>query len=108
MNGARTTFMRRGYLLTALSALLLLAASAGTASAQVTVTGPMSVAEGGTATYTVNVKGVVPSGQSEDSLTVTLTDPRDNGAAQGTATAGENTDLSLNLGGLIVQFCPAS
>ena len=34
MNGARTTFMRRGYLLTALSALLLLAASAGTASAQ--------------------------------------------------------------------------
>ena len=102
MNGARTTFMRRGYLLTALSALLLLAASAGTASAQVTVTGPMSVAEGGTATYTVNVKGVVPSGQSEDSLTVTLTDPRDNGAAQGTATAGENTDLSLNLGGLIV------
>ena len=34
MNGVRTTFMRRGYLLTALSALLLLAASAGTAEAQ--------------------------------------------------------------------------
>ena len=34
MNGVRSTFMRRGYLLTALSALLLLAASAGTASAQ--------------------------------------------------------------------------
>ena len=34
MNGVRTTFMRRGYLLTALSALLLLAASTGTASAQ--------------------------------------------------------------------------
>ena len=43
MNGVRTTFMRRGYLLTALSALLLLAASAGTASAQstgITITGP--------------------------------------------------------------------
>ena len=34
MNGVRSTFMRRGYLLTALSALLLLAASPGTASAQ--------------------------------------------------------------------------
>ena len=34
MNGVRSTFMRRGYLLTALSALLLLAASTGTAEAQ--------------------------------------------------------------------------
>ena len=34
MNGVRSTFMRRGYLLTALSALLLLAASSGTAEAQ--------------------------------------------------------------------------
>ena len=34
MNGVRSTFMRRGYLLTALAALLLLAASTGTAEAQ--------------------------------------------------------------------------
>ena len=34
MNGARTTFMRRGYLLTALAAAVLLAASPGVASAQ--------------------------------------------------------------------------
>ena len=34
MNGARTTFMRRGYLLTALAAAVLLAASPGNASAQ--------------------------------------------------------------------------
>ena len=34
MNGVRSTFMRRGYLLTALAALLLLAASSGTAEAQ--------------------------------------------------------------------------
>ena len=34
MNGARTTFMRRGYLLTALAAAVLLAASPGIASAQ--------------------------------------------------------------------------
>ena len=58
MNGVRTTFMRRGYLLTALSALLLLAASAGTASAQGTISGlsvsldSPTVNEGGTATAT--------------------------------------------------------
>ena len=34
MNGARSTYMRRGYLLTALAAAVLLAASPGTASAQ--------------------------------------------------------------------------
>ena len=36
MNGVRTTFLRRGYLLTALAAAVLLAASPGTALAQVT------------------------------------------------------------------------
>ena len=39
MNGARTTYMRRGYLLTALAAVVLLAASPGTALAQTTSTG---------------------------------------------------------------------
>ena len=37
MNGVRSTYMRKGYLLTALAAAVLLAASPGTASAQVTV-----------------------------------------------------------------------
>ena len=65
MNGVRTTFMRRGYLLTALSALLLLAASAGTASAQITVDVPKTVNEGDNATVTVNVSGYIQSrGQS--------------------------------------------
>ena len=40
MNGARSIFMRKGYWLTALAAIVLLAASPGTASAQVTITGP--------------------------------------------------------------------
>ena len=44
MNGARSTFMRKGYWLTAFAALVLLAASPGTASAQVEVTGPDEVA----------------------------------------------------------------
>ena len=37
MNGARSTYMRKGYLLTALAAAVLLAASSGTAWAQTTV-----------------------------------------------------------------------
>ena len=61
MNGARTTFMRRGYLLTALAAVVLLAASPGTAQAQVlsdveiTLEVPRTVGEGGD--LTVNVSG---------------------------------------------------
>ena len=42
MNGARSIFMRKGYWLTALAAIVLLAASAGTASAQVTITGTLA------------------------------------------------------------------
>ena len=55
MNGARTTFMRKGYLLTALAAAVLLAASSGTAWAQtatidsLTLNAP-KVDEGGRAT----------------------------------------------------------
>ena len=40
MNGARSTFMRKGYWLTALAAIVLLAASPGRRRAQVTITGP--------------------------------------------------------------------
>ena len=42
MNGARSTFMRKGYWLTALAAIVLLAASPGTASAQSTGFSDMS------------------------------------------------------------------
>ena len=57
MNGARSTYMRKGYLLTALAAAVLLAASSGTAWAQVEpgsvrftdTTG--TVSEGATATH---------------------------------------------------------
>ena len=43
MNGVRSTFMRKGYLLTALAAAVLLAASSGTAWAQ-TVPGSIDFA----------------------------------------------------------------
>ena len=94
MNGARSIFMRKGYWLTALAAIVLLAASPGTASAQVEVTGPDEVTEGGTATYSVSVKGYVQPAASEDEVVVTLATPTAGGT---TATAGEPADLSTNV-----------
>ena len=51
MNGVRSTYMRKGYLLTALAAAVLLAASSGTAYAQnqldmveITIEAPRSMA----------------------------------------------------------------
>ena len=105
MNGARTTYMRRGFLLTALAAVVLLAASPGTALAQVTVTGPAmnKVVEGGTATYTVKVEGFVPASTAGTAITITLAAP-----TAGTAdnvnrvTAGEPAeDISTNLSRLV-------
>ena len=87
MNGSKSTFKRKGYWLTAFAAAVLLAASPGTAQAQVEVTGPDEVAEGGTATYTVSVKGFVTPGGSVGNVTVDLT----------AAAEGEENDLSENV-----------
>ena len=127
MNGVRSTFMRRGYLLTALSALLLLAASAGTASAQstgVTITGPTNntVNEGGTATYTVAIRGYVGVATDTDNSGVIEADEANNpaafnvalgtlgpaDAATATATVGEDADLNANAHVLSVSFDPPS
>ena len=83
MNGVRSTFMRRGYLLTALSALLLLVASVGTAEAQVidfkdetlavTIVTPQGgVAEGSDATITVRAEATVLPDSPELKVTVPL------------------------------------
>ena len=61
MNGSKSTFKRKGYWLTAFAAAVLLAASPGTAQAQVEVTGPDEVTEGETATYTVSGQGIYPA-----------------------------------------------
>ena len=76
MNGARSTFMRKGYLLTALAAAVLLAASPGIASAQSVsfATSSGSLPEGATgATNTpaplhiyVNISGIVDDPATED------------------------------------------
>ena len=65
MNGSKSTFKRKGYWLTAFAAAVLLAASPGTAQAQVTATddfggggvkveAPESVTEGNSATITIS------------------------------------------------------
>ena len=100
MNGVRTTFMRRGYLLTALSALLLLAASAGTASAQVTVAVPKTVTEGGTITVTVNVAGYVHPTTTGGPIVITAAPATrtPTTAEEGAGvTDGEDTDWNTNL-----------
>ena len=94
--GARSTYRRKGYWLTALAAAGLLAASSGTALAQVTITGPDkdTVAEGGTAEYKVEVKGFIQPDAEAGAITVTLTGPVvDNTTA---ATTGELADISTN------------
>ena len=75
MNGARSTFMRTGYWLTALAAIVLLAASPGTALAQspdpsvkidsVTLS-PATVPEGGEATATVKFTVTAGTGATGD------------------------------------------
>ena len=82
MNGARSTFMRKGYWLTALATAVLLAASSGTALAQTASVGfdraSTSVTEGATNTRT-NPAGIikvvrtaVPDGDDLANLTVTV------------------------------------
>ena len=104
MNGARTIFRRKGYLLTALATAVLLAASSGTASAQLTITLEKSpetdpakntVTEGAVAVYTVEVDGYLhpgSSGTSAGNITVTLAVPSPNAAVG--AIEGEPEDIS--------------
>ena len=83
MNGARSTFMRKGYWLTALAAIVLLAASPGTAQAQLTATDdfgeggvkvevPESVTEGNSATITISASADVAVDSNETERTVTV------------------------------------
>ena len=83
MNGARSIFMRKGYWLTALATAVLLAASPGTAQAQLTATDDFgeggvkvevaeSVTEGNSATITISASADVAVDSSESARTVTV------------------------------------
>ncbi len=108
MNGARSTFMRKGYWLTALAAIVLLAASPGTAQAQLTATDdfgeggvkvevPESVTEGNSATITISASAdvAVDANESDRTVTVEVMLPT---AGQGDDTR-EAQDASFNPGG---------
>ena len=100
MNGARSTYMRRGFLLTALAAAALLAVSPGTASAQISVTAPATVAEGNSVTVTVSGRAYVPATTAATtSVTVTV------GTGTGT---NEDEDVSLNQGAVATLVFPAN
>ena len=117
MNGARSIFMRKGYWLTALAAIVLLAASSGTAYAQLTTTAPKTVEEGDSVTMAVTLKGFIPAGtvrendqadpvQANETFDVTVTWSIPAGVATDTVTPGEEgegVDIStvLNTPGVI-------
>ena len=108
MNGARSTFMRKGYWLTALAAIVLLVASAGTASAQATIRADKAVAEGDSVTVTVTLKGMIDAAQDADTPTAasqaTVTAEIVAGTATATATAGETEDINTAQLGLVAAF----
>ena len=106
MNGARSTFMRKGYLLTALAAAVLLAASSGTAWAQITVTGPATVTEGNSATYALTARASIPVGASSTTVTVEL--ELSAGTAEAGITAAESGDYNQNLGASATFTFPAN
>ena len=115
MNGARTIFRRKGYLLTALTAAVLLAASSGTAWAQVTGIDIRSVAvdaadsngfvpEGSVTSVTVILNKALPVGAS---VTVALALTADGAAAlqaPASATTGTAEDNDLVLGAATVTI----
>ena len=103
--GAKT-YRRKGYWLMALAAAVLLAASPGTAQAQVEVTGPDEVTEGETATYTVAIKGYIQANaDAATTATVTLAQPQ--GDSDPATTEGEAEDISTSLGLDVVFQIPA-
>ena len=109
MNGARSTFMRKGYLLTALAAAVLLAASSGTAWAQVTVTAPKTVAEDGNAMITVIGRASIPGGTNDPTtVTVTVTASPGTATPNTSETPAEPLDFSQNLGTTATLNFPAN
>ncbi|MCY4573591.1 MAG: fibronectin type III domain-containing protein, partial [Gemmatimonadetes bacterium] len=75
---------------------MVFALGAGSAAAQVTITGPAmdTVAEGMDAEYTVTVKGFVAAGATADTVVVTLETPAP--VETPAATAGDPEDISGN------------
>ena len=117
MNGARSTFMRQGYWLTALAAIVLLAASPGTAQAQlvadedhgeggVKVDIAKTVAEGNSATISVSIKADVTAATILDARTVTVTITKAGvGAPPDTS---EAEDAQFNPTGVLTFIFPAN
>ena len=104
MNGARTTYMRRGYLLTALAAVVLLAASPGTALAQVTDIAVRSVrvdaadnagvvSEGTSTNITVTLNKAVPVGGAVTATVAVVDGAGDALVADGPAGMADAADI---------------
>ena len=116
MNGVRSIFRRKGYLLTALAVAVLLAASSGTAYAQATITAAKTVNEGDSATVTVTLKGFIEAAEDVNTPngaeTATVTATIGVGTETTTATEGEadglGVDISTGLGLVATFMIPAN
>ena len=99
MNGARSIFMRKGYWLTALAAIVLLAASSGTASAQITAKVDKEVAEGDSVRITFTAKATIEPGDNAGSITVMVGHATDDSAG-----SHEGSDVVGNPGEAVLRF----
>ena len=118
MNGARSTYMRKGYLLTALAAAVMLAASSGTAYAQkitatenfgeggVKVEVPKTVAEGNSATITISASAAVDVDTLLAQRTVTVTLKLNE--AEDTPGSAEDEDALFNPSGVVALVFPVN
>ena len=116
MNGSKSTFKRKGYWLTAFAAAVLLAASPGTAQAQVTTINIESVevdaatdagvvAEGVTTRVTVTLTEELPSTVTGNAtVTLTLQDPDGDAlTTAGAAGEAETSDFTLAAGSVTIR-----
>ena len=119
MNGVRSTYKRKGYLLTALATAVLLAASSGTAYAQLTATPdfgeggvkvevPKTVAEGNSATITISASAAVTVDSTAQNRTVTVELSLVSSETDGTVTAELPEDVLFNPSGSVVLVFPAN
>ena len=99
MNGVRTIFKRKGYLLTALSAAVLLAASSGTAYAQITAKVAETATDGDSVTITFTAKVAIEATDLAGSITVTVSTPLD-----GAGASNELNDVVGNPGTALITF----
>ena len=93
MNGVRSIFKRKGYLFTALTVAVLLAASSGTAYGQVEAALDKELAEGASTSIEITVKISIPEGGAGGAVTITAGESTDSDVTAEEAADGDDVIL---------------